>query len=123
MKRIYIKKGLVDTVELNVKDISDQQGSYVVADDVEVFAGYKDNGKGNFTAPTKPEPGPHRVSKYTIITRLEAAGKFAQALAVLRSDDLLYEKWSAVTVIHSDDKPARDLFTAIGLDPDEMLAR
>lgn len=71
----------------------------------------------------EPTPGPYPVSKYTIITRLDAAGKFADALTALKSDELLYEKWSAVSVIHSDDQPARDLFTAIGLEPDTILAK
>lgn len=123
MKRVYVKNGTVDAVELHVADTSDQPSSYVVADDLEVFGGYADNGDGTFTAPARPEPGPHAVSKYTIITRLEAAGKFADALAALRSDDLLYEKWSAVTAIKPDDQPARDLFRSIGLNPDEILAR
>lgn len=123
MKRIHVKNGLVDSIELNITDLSTQQGSYVVADDVEVFAKYTDNGNETFTAPTKPEAPPHSVSKYTIITRLEASGKFEAALAALKSDDLLYEKWSAIPAIHSDDQPARDLFTAIGCDPDEILAK
>lgn len=35
-----------------------------------------------------PPLQPHTISKYTIITRLEAAGKFNEALAALKSDDL-----------------------------------
>ena len=62
------------------------------------------------------------VSKYTIITRLEQAGKFDEALAALKSDDLLYEKWSAVSEIKNTDQPARALFASIGLDPDVILA-
>lgn len=68
-------------------------------------------------------PGYHTVSKYLVITRLESANKFSQALSALKSDDLLYEKWSAVTEIRNTDQPARDLFTAIGLDPDVILAK
>ena len=64
----------------------------------------------------------HDVSKFTIITRLVEANKFAEALAALKADDLLYEKWSTVQVVHSNDQAARDLFTAIGLDPDVILA-
>lgn len=69
------------------------------------------------------DQGFHTVSKYIVITRLEAAGKFTDALAALKADDLLYEKWSAVSEIRNTDQPARDLFTAIGLDPDVILAK
>lgn len=69
-----------------------------------------------------PPTQPYTISKYTIITRIQAAGKFEAALAVLKSDDLLYEKWSSVAVIMSNDQPARDLFAAVGLDPDVILA-
>lgn len=71
----------------------------------------------------RPQRGYHMVPRYTIIKRLEAAGKFADALAALKSDDLLYEKWQSLLEIRSDDAQARALFTQLGLDPDEMLAR
>lgn len=65
----------------------------------------------------------HEIAKLTVINRLEQAGKFNDALSALKADDLLYEKWSAVSVIRSDDAHARGLFSALGLDPDVILAR
>lgn len=67
--------------------------------------------------------GYHMVSRYKIIKRLEAANKFNEALAVLKSDDLLYEKWQSLLEVRSDDTQARELFISIGLDPDVMLAK
>ena len=55
MKRVHVKNGLVDNIELNIKDESAKPNSYIVADDVEVFGGFTDNGDGSFTAPT-PDP-------------------------------------------------------------------
>ena len=55
----------------------------------------------------------HAVSKYIVILRLEEAGKFNAALAALKSDDLLYQKWLAVTQIKSNDQPARGLVLAL----------
>ena len=43
MKRVYVKNGVVDSIELNITDLSTQQGSYVAEDAVEVFAGYSDS--------------------------------------------------------------------------------
>jgi len=64
----------------------------------------------------------HTVSKITVIRRLEALNKFDQALAALKQDDHLYEKWSAVNELQSNDVNAIALFTAIGCDPEEILA-
>lgn len=64
----------------------------------------------------------HTVSKLTIITRLEEQNKFDEALVALKQDDLLYEKWSAVSELRSNDVNARALFAAIGCDPDAILA-
>lgn len=51
MKRIHLKNGTVDSIELNITDKSDKPSSYVVADNVEVFGGYTSNGDGSFTSP------------------------------------------------------------------------
>ena len=55
MKRVNVKNGSVDSIELNIADQSEQPNSYVVADDVEVFSGYIDSA-GVFAAPTAPTP-------------------------------------------------------------------
>lgn len=62
------------------------------------------------------------VSKVAIIRRLQAAGKFNAALTALKADPLLYELWSAMLEIRSDDANARALFTAVGADPAVILA-
>lgn len=65
---------------------------------------------------------PWPVPKITIIRRLRAAGKFDTALTALKADPFLYELWSAALEIQSDDVNARALFTAVGADPDAILA-
>lgn len=79
MKRIHVKNGLVDAVELHVADASDQPGSYVVADDLEVFRGYADNGDGTFTAPDAPAPTRDDVS-------LERDRRIASGHTIVLSD-------------------------------------
>jgi|GEM_PF-6174066 len=62
------------------------------------------------------------ISKLDLINRLEAINKFQDALEILKSDDLLYEKWSAATEIKTNDKNARGLLQNLGLDPAAILA-
>lgn len=63
-----------------------------------------------------------KISKYTIIKRLEQQDKFEQAINMLKKDELLYQKWLAVTSINSNDQNAINLFNALGLDPKIMLS-
>ena len=69
------------------------------------------------------EESRYAVSKLTIISRLEAQGKFQAAIDALKANEFMYEKWQAVSHLQSDDANAIALFTAIGCDPDEILAR
>ncbi len=62
------------------------------------------------------------ISKIDLINRLEAMNKFQEALQILKSDDLLYEKWSASSEIKTNDTNARNLLETLGLDPDKMLS-
>lgn len=62
------------------------------------------------------------ISKLDLINRLETVNKFQDALKKLKTDDLLYEKWSAATEIIINDKTARSLLQSLGLDPDIILA-
>lgn len=71
----------------------------------------------------KNNNGAHKVSKYTIIKRLEQAGKFEEAINILKNNELLYQKWLSVQELRSDDENAINLFTDIGLNPDKMLSR
>lgn len=62
------------------------------------------------------------ISKLDLINRLEALNKFQDALKILKSNELLYEKWSASSEIKTNDINARNLLETLGLDPDEMLS-
>lgn len=62
------------------------------------------------------------ISKLDLINRLEALNKFQDALKTLKSNELLYEKWSASSEIKTNDINARNLLETLGLDPDEMLS-
>lgn len=62
------------------------------------------------------------ISKLELINRLEAINKLQEALKILKSDDLLYEKWSAATEIKTSDKNAISLLEELGLNPDIMLS-
>ncbi len=71
----------------------------------------------------KPDLDYHFVEKLTVINRLTSANKFSEALAILKSNDENYEKWSAARAIKSTDSVARGLIQAVGLDPDIILAK
>lgn len=58
MKRVNVKNGSVDSIELNITDLSTQQGSYVVADDVEVYGRWSHSVVGGVDVFTAPEPEP-----------------------------------------------------------------
>lgn len=62
------------------------------------------------------------ISKLDLINSLETMNKFQDAIKILKTDDLLYEKWSAATEIKTNDKDARSLLESLGLDPDKILA-
>ncbi len=62
------------------------------------------------------------ISKLDLINRLEALNKFQDALKILKSNELLYEKWSASSEIKTNDINARNLLETLGLDPDKMLS-
>ena len=69
----------------------------------------------------KRKPEVKTIDKLVLINRLEALDRFEDALAILKADDLLYEKWSAAAVIQQTDKNARNLLETLGLDPDLLL--
>ena len=72
-----------------------------------------------YLPPTAPSL---QVSKLTVIARLNAKGVFGVVLGALKENDLLYEQWAASPYIASDNIQVHQLFEAIGLDPDEILA-
>jgi hypothetical protein len=69
-----------------------------------------------------PPPPPVYVSRLTVVDRLIAAGKLADALAALASDPVIEARWNAATEIATDDPTARALLAAVGADPDVILA-
>ena len=72
--------------------------------------------------PTEYLP-PHRVSKDTITSRVVAAGKVADLMALLGS--LPPEQqflWSGFSWFWSDNTTVRGMAAQIGLDPDQVLA-
>lgn len=65
---------------------------------------------------------PHRVSKATVIARLIAVGKLDAAEAALAQDRSAYWRFQAAQELASDNAEARALLTAIGADPEAILA-
>ncbi len=103
---------------------TDEQGSQIYSDDPTDFGFTWDQLNTQLqTEVADPANQPfHAVSKLTIIARLEAEGKFNAALAALKQDEAMYEKWSAVSELRSTDQNAIALFAAIGCDPAVILA-
>jgi hypothetical protein len=68
-------------------------------------------------------PAPRYISKFLVLNRVVAAGKFADAMTALGGPgSLQYELWSAAQELDANDEQVRGLITAIGLDPAEVLA-
>jgi hypothetical protein len=77
--------------------------------------------KGNTPDPADEVPVPRReVSKLVIVDRLEAAGLGAVADAALTG--ATRRRWEAATSIYADDPNMIAFLTAIGADPDAILA-
>lgn len=73
----------------------------------------------------EPAPPPRRlISKSVIIERLHIAGKLVAAQAALNADAYARERWYAADkpAIYADDAEALALLTAIGADPEIILA-
>lgn len=104
-----------------------------MADDSPVQVGWLANEGGTFSPPAPPAPASWEVPKLLLVDRLIAAGRLRQAYAALRLDDpatalsdgelALRERWKAAVTLRSDDADVRSLLTAVGADPDAILAR
>ena len=70
-----------------------------------------------------PTPEPHRVSKDTLLVRVEAAGKVAEVMAAIgalpESDRFLFTNFAW---FWSNNPRIVGMCQALGLDPDEILA-
>lgn len=62
------------------------------------------------------------ISKLELINRLEDNEKFQDVLSILKSDDLLYEKWSATNEFNINDKKAKKLLEQLGLDAKTLIS-
>lgn len=70
-------------------------------------------------------PPYHRVPTYTIVTRLQAAGLVEIAMAALQSDAVAYARFFTADSrggIDADAADVRAFLSAIGADPDAILA-
>jgi hypothetical protein len=66
---------------------------------------------------------PRYISKFVVLQRVIAAGKFPDAMVALGGPgNVQYELWSAAQELDANDPQVRGLIEAIGLDPAEVLA-
>lgn len=76
-----------------------------------------------FTNLRDREPPVILVPKRVMIDRLQALGKLDAAYSALQAQDLYTrERWNTRSEILASDPTARGLLTAIGVDPDVILA-
>lgn len=69
------------------------------------------------------EPSEWELRKLLIVDRLIEANLWEHALQALQSDIIVYHRWLAAQTILNTDVQVRGLLTAIGADPDTILAR
>ena len=76
------------------------------------------------TTKAEPEDGKRLVPKSVIVSRLIAAGKIGAAKAALDASPAAFARWFASDrpAINHDDPDALALLTAIGADPETILA-
>jgi hypothetical protein len=80
---------------------------------------------GSTPVPYVPPPAPRRlVPKSLIVDRLNTTGKLAAAQAALNANLYVRERWYAADkpAIYADDPEVLALLTAIGADPNVILA-
>lgn len=103
-----------------------------VAGSVGQYRGAQRFVNGALVAVPSAPPSAWEVPKLVVVERLVLAGKLRAARQALKlgvpDDDLtddelaLRDRWEAARVIASGDQDARSLFTAIGADPNVILA-
>ncbi|RWK54290.1 hypothetical protein [Mesorhizobium sp.] len=123
MKYARIIDGVVDSIsyDLPYPEGGPEPGWTEVRDNV--FAGFSFDGK-NFTGP-EPTPRPRKtVLKSVVQARIIEAGKMAAAYAALTQNPIYFARWFAPDrpEVYCDDPDAIQLVTALGLDPDAILA-
>ena len=128
MRRAIIRNGIVENIVVADADWRPGDGATVIdavdreGNKARVGLAYRD---GLFEQPVKPpEPEQRRyVPKSLIVRRLDAAGLLEAANAGLPQLPLIQQRlWDAHTDIWSEDPDTRAFLTAIGADPDAILA-
>ena len=123
MRGAIVVDGEVRNVVLFDPGWKPEEGVVIETDTAEIGWSYVD---GAFIAPPAPEPEPpprRYVRKLLILDRLSDAGLFDAAFAALGGPgEVGYERWQAASEIAADDAQVRGLLTAIGADPDVILA-
>lgn len=61
------------------------------------------------------------ISKYYIIQRMKALGKYTEGIAMLKSDDAVYQEWLAAQDISRADTNVNSMLTALGITMDTLL--
>lgn len=69
-----------------------------------------------------PDIPPARISKLTLVDRLNEAGLFVVALAALQADPLTYERWQASNTVDPSNAEVLALIAGIGGDASVLLA-
>ncbi|TIN38843.1 MAG: hypothetical protein E5Y10_25005 [Mesorhizobium sp.] len=78
----------------------------------------------NFTGPEPTPPPRQTIRKSVVQARIIDAGKMASAYAALTQNPVYFARWFAPDrpEVYCDDPDAVLLVTALGLDPDAILA-
>lgn len=123
MKHARIIDGVVDSISYDLPyfEGGPEPGWTEVPDDV--FAGFSFDGE-NFTGPEPTPPPRQTVLKSLVQARIIEAGKMASAYAALTQNPVYFARWFAPDrpEVYCDDPDAILLVTALGLDPDAILA-
>ncbi|RWO83721.1 MAG: hypothetical protein EOS18_02375 [Mesorhizobium sp.] len=123
MKYARIIDGMVDSIAYVLPYFKGrpEPGWTEVPDDV--FAGFSFDGE-NFTGPEPTPPPRPTVLKSLVQARIIDAGKMSDAYAALTQNPVYFARWFAPDrpAVYCDDPDAILLVTALGLDPDAILA-
>jgi hypothetical protein len=91
----------------------------------ETYAAAVESATVNEYVAPEPEEEPEvrvTIPRMEIIERLDALGKFEDALTALQSDAKLYQRWLALNDgVYIDDADMITLLTEIGVDPTTVL--
>lgn len=119
-----IDRDVVNVVELDPASDWRPDGGYVVESDVAQIGWRYENGV--FTDPTPPPPPPptqrRAVRKLLVVDRLIAAGLAEAAMQGFAQSPIAKLRFDAASDLWADDADVIGFLTAIGADPDAILA-